>query len=377
MTGTMLLQWHITERCNWRCAHCYQEDNAPAGADTDANANANTNTYTYTNANANAGTGDDEDQGKGELAPEAWPGVIEQFKALLAELSRRQGRQARGQVTVTGGEPFIHPAFMDLLALLAAEKAHFRFAILTNGSRIDNAVARELRRLEPLFVQVSIEGSRERHEAIRGSGTYDQAVAALESLVRQGVPAFISFTAHRENYRDFPEVARLGRRLKVDKVWADRLIPFGRGEGLAGASLTPEETRDFLEIMSGARREAERSWFQRKRTVIALDRALQFLSDGGKPYRCTAGRSLLCLLPKGDVAPCRRLPLIAGNIRQATLSDIYFGAPLLAPLRDRANDPASCAGCLYRRACGGGLRCLAYAATGNPFQRDPGCWMGC
>ena len=23
---SMLLQWHVTERCNLRCSHCYQED---------------------------------------------------------------------------------------------------------------------------------------------------------------------------------------------------------------------------------------------------------------------------------------------------------------------------------------------------------------
>ncbi|MBM7868178.1 radical SAM protein [Heliobacterium gestii] len=339
----MLLQWHITERCNWRCAHCYQADSAPAGED--------------------------------ELSPHEWPGVIAQFKALLTELSRRQGRPVGGQITVTGGEPFIHPAFMDLLALLAAEKAHFRFAILTNGSCVDNAMARALRRLEPLFVQVSLEGSRERHETIRGAGTYDQAVAALESLVRHGVRAFISFTAHRGNYRDFPEVAELGRRLKVDKVWADRLIPFGRGEGLAEASLTPEETRAFFEIMAGARRKAERSWFQRNRTVVAMDRALQFLSGGGKPYRCTAGKSLLCLLPDGGVTPCRRLPLMAGNLRQAALTEIYLRAPLLEKLRAPTQGAPDCGGCLFRRACDGGLRCLAYATKGDPFARDPGCWM--
>ena len=44
----------------------------------------------------------------------------------------------------------------------------------------------------------------------------------------------ISFTAQRSNYREFPEVARLGRQLKINRVWADRLIPEGQAQHGAG-----------------------------------------------------------------------------------------------------------------------------------------------
>lgn len=40
-----------------------------------------------------------------------------------------------------------------------------------------------------------------------------------------------------------------GRRLRVTRVWADRLIPWGSGLQLREQMLTPEETREFFEIM--------------------------------------------------------------------------------------------------------------------------------
>ncbi len=335
----LLLQWHLTDRCNLRCAHCYQES-----------------------------------YGGGELTFDEWLEVVAQFRDLLAGWrGRAAGRRVRGQVTVTGGEPFVHPRFLDLLDRFAAHGDEFTFAILTNGSLIDEVMARRLRGLGPSFVQVSIEGSAATHDRIRGAGSFAAAVAALRHLRQAGVRTLVSFTAHEGNYREFPEVARLGRRLGVDRVWADRLIPHGSGAGLGLSPMTPEETREFMELMAQAQAEAKRAWFDR--TEIAMHRALQFLLAGGPPYQCTAGDTLLTLLPKGDVLPCRRLPVVVGNVRRTTLREVYEGSALLRELRDRNRVSEGCEHCAYVRLCRGGLRCLAYAVTGSPFQADPGCWI--
>ena len=66
----------------------------------------------------------------------------------------------------------------------------------------------------------------------------------------------ISFSAHRANFREFPEVCRLGRKLRVSRVWADRVVPLGSGAELREQVLTPEETCEFFHIMREARREA-------------------------------------------------------------------------------------------------------------------------
>ena len=78
---SLLLQWHITERCNLRCAHCYQEGYAGI-----------------------------------ELPFEDLLAIMEQYKDLLSLWrSRRKNRPVRGHITVTGGEPFVRTDFFDLL----------------------------------------------------------------------------------------------------------------------------------------------------------------------------------------------------------------------------------------------------------------------
>jgi radical SAM protein with 4Fe4S-binding SPASM domain len=320
----LTLQWQITERCNQRCVHCYQED-PPA-----------------------------------DEAPSArWPGVVAQFKELLDSIEKG----AWGQVTISGGEPLSHPDAFALLEALAAEKPRLSFALLTNGSLIDGAVARRLRSLGPRYVQVSVEGAEATHDRMRGAGSHRRTVEAIEWLVGAGVSTLISFTAHRENFREFPEVAELGGRLGVERVWADRLIPLGRGAALG--SLTGEEARKFFGLMRAARRRTPQ---------VAMHRALQFLECGGRPYRCTAGRTLIALQPNGDVYPCRRLPLRAGNAFATSLGEVYHGSALLGGLRE-ATAPAECAQCPHAEVCRGGLRCLAHAATGDAARADPGCWL--
>lgn len=80
-------------------------------------------------------------------------------------------------------------------------------------------------------------------------------------------------------------------------------------------------------------------------------------------------------MPNGDVYPCRRMPIRAGNVLDRPLAEIYRDAPLLRTLRDHDRVSAGCEGCRHRPECRGGLRCLAYAVTGDPFHADPGCWM--
>jgi radical SAM protein with 4Fe4S-binding SPASM domain len=330
----LLLQWHLTDRCNLRCAHCYQDDYRDHG---------------------------------GGMA--GWLPILEQFRAFLTHASPR----IKGHITLTGGEPFAHPEFAALLEHIAVLRDEFTFAILCNGTLIDDAMARRLASWAPRFVQVSIEGTPATHDALRGKGNHAAVVAGVKRLVAAGVRTMLAFTAHRDNFREFPEVAKLGRRLKVTRVWADRLIPQGQGGALHGLSV--DETREFVELMRQTKLQTESKLARvlGKGTEIALHRALQFLA-GGPAYRCTAGDTLITVMPDGTLYPCRRLPIAAGNLHQTPLATLYDGA-LFRQLRDPAVVASGCEKCTYERLCRGGLRCLSYATEKSFTVADPGCWL--
>lgn len=334
--SNLLLQWHITERCNLRCQHCYQENYQ-----------------------------------RNELGFDELLQILDQFIALLSVFSDRAQQTCHGHITVTGGEPFARTDFLDLLTTFATHANKFSFAILTNGSFIDEEMAKQLRQLNPTFVQVSLEGSPTVHDAIRGKGNFAQTVQAIQQLKQADISTLISFTAHRDNFHEFPYVAQLGKQLKVDRVWADRLIPTGQGATID--SLTPDETKDFFQLMQQSKN--KKRWLSKSPTPVSMKRALQFLVDGGTPYYCKAGDKLLTVQPNGDLYPCRRMPIAVGNLKQQTLLELYDNHELLKKLRDPQQIPTKCQTCFYAKLCRGGLKCLSYATTGDPFQADPGCWL--
>lgn len=330
----MLIQWHVTERCNLRCAHCYQEDSSAP-----------------------------------ELPLTRLLDILDRIEEFMAGLRKTAGRSIPLHLTLTGGEPFTHSGFGALLDRIGSARPRRSFAILSNGSLIDESVADALRPLNPSFVQISIEGAEPAHDRIRGAGSFQQATRALRLLVSRRIPSYVSFTAHRDNVGEFPAVAAIARSLKVTRLWCDRMIPLGRGGEGADRMLSADETRVFFETVK-----AEQARPSLARTEIAMYRALQFLVGGGAPYQCAAGNTLLTILSDGTLCPCRRMPIPVGNVLERPLQELYFESPLLRSLREHGA-PEDCGKCFYSEVCRGGLRCLANAVRGTPFAADPGCWL--
>lgn len=334
--ASLLLQWHITERCNLRCQHCYQDN-----------------------------------YHKDELSLPVLETILNQYIDLLAAFTQRRGETVKGHITVTGGEPFVRQDFLKLLQLFAAHRHLFSFAILTNGSFIDEQMAKHLQQLKPRFVQVSLEGEEATHDHIRGKGHFQQTVTAIQRLRQVGIHTLVSFTAHRQNYQTFPAVVETARRYRANGVWADRLIPWG--SGAKEQVLSPGETELFFQQMDQLRQQKWQQWWTG--TTILMHRALQFLVAGGRPYRCNAGDQLLTVQPNGDLYPCRRMPIKVGNVLELSLLTLYDNQPLLQKLRQPQQISQGCTQCFYKHVCQGGLKCLSYALKADPFQADPGCWF--
>ena len=58
-------------------------------------------------------------------------------------------------------------------------------------------------------------------------------------------------------------------------------------------------------------------------TTISMYRALQFQMTNDYPYACTAGKSLLTVMENGDLVPCRRMPIVVGNLLKDNMYKLY------------------------------------------------------
>ena len=328
MVKKFILQWHLSENCNLKCLHCYQESHKPI-----------------------------------QLKFSQLEEIYKQYKELLSKLGMK------GHINITGGEPLCNPYFYKVLDMIKKDSNLITFSILTNGTLVTREVAKKIKSYNPSYVQVSLEGGKKTNDYIRGQGTYKKIAAGITNLRNENIFTSISFTATRLNYKEFPKVVKYACKYDVNNVWSDRYIPLGDSID-KDLTMNFDETREYLDIMA-----RERDRLQRKKnnhTTISMYRALQFQKTNDFAYGCTAGDTLLTVMENGDLVPCRRMPIVVGNLFQDNMFDLYKNSKILNKLRtDKI--PDDCKDCEFSEMCHGGLKCLTYAMYKDLNNKDYGC----
>ena len=327
MVETFYLQWHLSEACNLKCKHCYQENHIPVQLDFD------------------------------KLLI-----FLNQYRELLKKL------KVKGHINLTGGEPLCSPYLFKLLDEFKKDKDLYSFSILTNGTLLTEELTKKIASYNPEYIQVSLEGNKKTNDYVRGPGVYKKVGEAVKLLKKFNIYTSISFTATKLNYKEFPKVVRYAEKLKVDNVWSDRFIPFG-SEYDKDFLMNVKETQEYLEIMSN---EHNRLRKKHSKTNVAMYRALQFTKTNDYAYHCTAGKELLTIMENGDLVPCRRMPIVVGNLLKDNMLELYQNNKILKDLQ-KTYIPKECSECDDSKQCQGGLKCLTYALTGNYKKKDPGC----
>ncbi|WP_077848345.1 radical SAM/SPASM domain-containing protein [Clostridium puniceum] len=331
----LIMQWHITSRCNKRCSHCYQE-----------------------NYNGE------------EFSIDRLKELGNEYLELLDKYNKNSNKNIRGQINITGGEPFIREDIWELLDFFKENNKHFDFGILTNGSLLNEEIVRRLKSYNPKMVQVSLDGNRKTHDNIRGINSYKEVIRALKLLKKYNIYSLVSFTANNKNYREFKDVVKVSKKCKASKVWTDRMVPIGVGNTGEVKTLSKDEVVEYINII---RKEQLNPLNKFSKTKIAGERSLQFLNGVSSSYKCNAGDGLIILLENGDVMPCRRLPIIAGNIKNSSLKEIYFNSKVFKELRGSKEIPKGCSKCNFFKRCNGGAKCIEYGVYGNYKNGDYGC----
>ena len=275
----------------------------------------------------------------------------------------------KGHINITGGEPLCNPHLFQILELIKEDSENITFSILTNGTLINEEIAKKIKSYNPYYVQVSLEGGKKTNDYIRGNGTYKRIAQGIINLRNQNIFTSISFTATKLNYKEFPKVVKYARKYNVNNVWSDRYIPLGDSENKELA-LDFDETREYLEIMNN-----ERNRLMEKKnniTTISMYRALQFQMTNDFAYGCTAGDTLLTVMENGDLVPCRRMPIVVGNLLKENMYDLYKNNKILKELRLK-KVPDECLKCEHSELCHGGLKCLTYAIYKDLNHKDMGC----
>jgi mycofactocin radical SAM maturase len=283
--------------------------------------------------------------------------------AVIDELERMQVFY----VNIGGGEPTVRKDFWELVEYATAHHVGVKFS--TNGSRIDASRAAWLRGNDYVDVQISLDGATAAvNDAVRGAGSYDTALRAMEHLAGTGFKLSVVIT--RENASqldDFKAIADFyGAQLRLT-----RLRPSGRGADVWD-TLHPTQAQqrvvyDWLlahgeDVLTGD------SFFH----LAAYGQTLPGLN------LCGAGRVVCLIDPVGDVYACPFAihdTFLAGNVREAGFARVWRESDLFLELREPQSGGA-CSSCGMYDACRGGCMAAKFF-TGLPLDGpDPECVLG-
>ncbi|MBW2278961.1 MAG: radical SAM protein, partial [Deltaproteobacteria bacterium] len=180
--------WEITRACNLRCVHCM----------------------------VSAGKREDNELSTDEAL------------ALADDLIAAGCTSA----CLTGGEPLVREDWPQIAEHLARGGVETR--LTTNGQLVDEPQIERMRRAGLNTVTVSLDGTREVHDAIRqtssgaGESRYDRAIRALELLVASPLKTKVVTQIHKRNLDHLDQLHELLAELGIDGWQLQIAIPAGR-----------------------------------------------------------------------------------------------------------------------------------------------------
>ena len=327
LNAPICLTWELTYACNLACVHCL----------------------------SSSGKRDPR-----ELS-------TEQAEAVIDELQRMQVFY----INIGGGEPTIRPDFWHLLEYAVAHNVGVKFS--TNGVRITPERAAFLASTDYVDVQISLDGATaEVNDRVRGTGSYDMAIRALENLSAAGFKdAKISVVVTRENVSQLDEFKALADRHGAT-LRLTRLRPSGRGA----------DVWDDLHPTAAQQRDLY-NWLMKAGENVLTGDSFFHLAGFGEPLPglnlCGAGRVVCLIDPIGDVYACPFAihdNFLAGNLlNPGGFKEVWQNSELFADLRSPQTSGA-CTKCQHFDSCRGGCMAAKFF-TGLPLDGpDPECVQG-
>ena len=309
------------------------------------------------------------------MAPDEVKSEIDGATEMLKAWESEYDITVEPSIHFTGGEPFLYEGLWDVIA--HAREQGYEVAMMSNGCLVTREDAHKASLLGISDIQVSLEGPENIHDSFRGTGSFKAAVKGAGMLINAGNRVTANVTLSRRNVDMIEETVESSRAIGFHGIGFSRVVPCGRGKALIDELLSPHELKSVFHRVNSLH---SPSYGVGSRDPLAGTLTeLQPSADDLTFSGCSAGFSGVTITSDGSVMPCRRIGLVAGNLKKQPLRVIWASSKLLWRLRRRESYHGSCGRCPRWSSCRG-CRAVAYAysvAQGKSdlFADDPQCWL--
>jgi len=279
------------------------------------------------------------------------------------------------EVTVIGGEAYLREDWLKIVR--AIRQAGMRCSMTTGGRGITAELARAAAEAGLQSTSVSIDGNEATHDRLRGvAGAYRSALAAAAHLKAAGIGLAVNTQINRLSMRELPDVLdtiiALGAR-----AWQIQLtVAMGRAADDPDLLLQPEDLLELFPLLAKLKARCDEAgvalwpgnnigYFGPYESILRAD------MQRGHMASCGAGCTTLGIEANGAVKGCPSLqtvPWTGGNIRDASLQDIWERSASLRYMRDRTVDDlwGYCRTCYYADVCRAGCTWTGFSLYGKP-----------
>ena len=315
---------HITNKCNMQCRHCMFRSSP---------------------------------RSQEELSPETCAAIIGESYALGCRI-----------FYFTGGEPLISKAFMDSVQnILELPDTHV--VVLTNLSLISRVTdGLSVLPKDRLHFQVSMDGLKSNHDALRGSNAFDALLENLQTIKKLGFPATLSMTVTRRTLNDMEAIIGVARQHEITNVHFLWLFK----KGHADDALFVGPVHIFPKLIA-AQKKAEKIGV--KIDNIEILRSQIFSCPGTRYDLSNAGWQSLAVAPDGHIYPTPALiyteGMQCGHIHDG-LETVWRNSRVLEQIRNASlNQSESYRENPFRYLIGGGDMDHSYIYSKQIIGHDP------
>lgn len=330
-------QWHITDECDQRCEHC----------------------YIFSEGHPHLI----------EMPLRKAHIVVEQCLEMCVKLNKLP------YFFITGGDPILHRNFWDIIEIMHSRK--IPFTVMGNPFHLTHEVCKRLKDAGCKKYQVSIDGMRTTHDAIRKPGSFDATLRALDIMHQAGLKSAVMTTVSGTNINEIPDIIDTVVKHNTSIFAFGRYCPTSEEKS---THIEPEEYRDFLGKVWEKFTEHKDSAtaFSLKDhlwTLFLYEKGLFKIPEDAEPDviydGCHCGDSHFTILPDGKVMACRRFESEVGNLFDTPLYELW-NSPKMEKYRVHEKFEKCCK-CELLRFCRG-CPAVAYGYNRDFYASDPQCW---
>lgn len=250
---------------------------------------------------------------------------------------------------LTGGEPFLHPQFRQIMESL--HKLGLLVSINSNGTMIDEAAVAWLKRCPPVRINISLYGaSDDTYARLCGNPQgFTQATNAIRLLKEAGISVKLNCSLTPYNAADLPAMVEYARKNNLILQVATYMFPpIRKDEAMTGKNdrFSPEDAAYYMAYADYLTLGPDRFAAQSCPAPTDMEEGCADLGDG---VRCRAGKCSFWVTWQGTMMPCGMFPT-KGN---PNVFAIPFADAWSQTKQATANIhlPAKCAGCSAKDIC--------------------------